>query len=111
MTKIKVLRSAPARLKGMLFSKPSDDMVLLVPCNDVHTYGMSYPLDIAFVDRNAHVIQTYRNVAPKCRIRCPRATAVLERAARSEIQWYSVGRYAGPGVHSAIKKTKRKVKV
>ena len=46
---------------------------VLVPCRDVHTFGMRFPIDVAFVDASGTAVEVYRCVAPRCRIRCRRA--------------------------------------
>src|ERR671910_890461 len=70
-----------ARLRGML-GQPAPlpgQGLLLTPCSSVHMYGMRYPLDIAFLDRNGRVIATYPGLAPGSRTRWHRnATHALE---------------------------------
>lgn len=33
-------------------------------CNAVHTVGMHFPIDIAFVDRHGRLLRLYQNVPP-----------------------------------------------
>lgn len=102
MTKLRILRRLPARLKGLMFTQPTHDIAMLVPCNDIHTFGMRYALDIAFIDRRGKVLRSFRNVGPGCRLRCSDAIAVLERAYSLDKQWFRPGKYAGNQIHKAI---------
>ena len=72
---LELATTARDRLKGLLFTDPDDVTRLLIPCHDVHTYGMRYPLDIAFISRDGVVLDVHRNVAASRRMRngpaCP----------------------------------------
>lgn len=91
---LKLAGRFPARVKGLLRAKPGG-VLLLMPCNDVHTVGMSDLLDIAFVDADGCIIESYRAVAPFRRIRCRKAVAVLERFSTCDSPWFSVGDCVG----------------
>lgn len=94
---IEVLKLAgrfPARVKGLLRSKPGG-VLLLMPCNDVHTVGMNDLLDIAFVGDDGRIVESYRAVAPLRRLKCRKAVAVLERFSTCDPPWFSVGDYVG----------------
>jgi uncharacterized membrane protein (UPF0127 family) len=53
--------------------------ILLVPCNGVHTYGMSFPLDILFLDETGRVLRREPAVQPWARpVRVNTARYVLE---------------------------------
>lgn len=80
----------PARIKG-LFGAKHGGVLLIAPCNDVHTFGMSDLLDIAFVGKDGRVIESYQAVAPFRRMRCRRAVAVLERYSTCDSPWFAVG--------------------
>jgi hypothetical protein len=52
--------------------------MLLVPCEGIHTFGMKFPIDVVFLDREYRVIKTAESVPPR-RIRfCLRAHSTLE---------------------------------
>lgn len=79
-----------ARLRG-LFGRPGfDGVLLLVPCHDVHTFGMKRPLDIAFVAGNGTVVESHRGVEPRRRLKNREATATLERFACAS-PWFAPG--------------------
>ena len=88
-----------SRLRGLLFAPESDDLMVLLPCSDIHTFGMNYAIDVAFLDAKGAVMQTLRDVMPNKRIRCPGAVAVVERRAIPRELWFeegerlSLGRY------------------
>lgn len=88
------IAATPARrLRGLLFARPSDDELLLVPCRSVHTFGMGFALDIAFLDKWGRVIKVNRDVMPKRTVRCAHARAVIERYAQPRKAWYMPGDY------------------
>jgi uncharacterized protein len=52
---------------------------LLIPgCRSVHTFGMRFPLDLLFLDRESRVIEIRRNVPPGRLIRMREAAAIVE---------------------------------
>ena len=104
MAKLKIYRSHMARLRGLLGTMPNEDLVLLTPCSDVHTFGMSYSLDLAFIDARGRVLKSYRNVEPGSRLRCAHAKGVVERAACSHKKWFAPHHFAGESIYKALGK-------
>ena len=82
--------SMPRRLKGLYGRNGFDAVLLLAPCNDIHTFGMHHRLDIAFVAPTGMVLEAHRDVGPNRRLRNRRAAAVLERIAANQ-PWYEPG--------------------
>ena len=80
-----------SRLRGLLRSAPSNDLLLLLPCRDIHTFGMSYAIDVAFLDSHGVVVRAQRDVLPNRRLREPAAVAVLERYAVPRKEWLVAG--------------------
>ena len=68
------------RLRGLLGTDADAEPVALVGCSSVHTFGMRYPLDVAFVSREGVVLKTKR-VWPGHVVRCPHGSYVVERPA------------------------------
>jgi len=67
--KIRVADGWLARLKGMLghpAPRPGEGL-MLTPCTSVHMYGMHYPLDVVFLDREGTVVALYSSLAPGAR--------------------------------------------
>ncbi len=87
---LELATTAKERLRGMLFRDPDDVTRLLIPCHDVHTFGMRYPLDVAFISRDGHVLEVHRNVATMRRIRRKEASLVAERFSRDG-EWLKEG--------------------
>ena len=87
--------SIPQRTRGLLFEEPSGTMLLLAPCNDVHTVGMRHRIDVAFVDGGGRVIEAHRDVGPRRRLRNRRAVAVLERFSTCDTPWLRPGEQLG----------------
>ncbi len=43
---------------------PDGSGLLLVPCSSVHTMGMRFPLDLAFLDGAGRILQTRPDLSP-----------------------------------------------
>ena len=43
---------------------PPGKGLLLVPANSIHTIGMSFPIDVAYLDRAGRVIHLYHRLPP-----------------------------------------------
>lgn len=86
-----------SRLRGLLFAPASDDLMVLMPCHDIHTFGMGYALDVAFLDASGKVLKSIRDVLPNRRLREPTAVAVLERRAIPREVWFEEGDRIGLG--------------
>lgn len=82
--------TATARLRGMLFRDPDEITRLLIPCRDIHTFGMRYPLDVAFISKEGKVLEVHRNVATMRRLRRSDASLVAERFSRGG-EWLRKG--------------------
>jgi uncharacterized protein len=90
------------RLRGLLLRPaPVDGSGLLIdPCASVHTFAMTYPIDIVYLDRNYRVLRTIDGLAPWRVSACKAARMTLELAAgqaralgverSQQLQWQSV---------------------
>ena len=70
-----------SRGRGLLGrrSLAAGEGLLLTPCRSIHMFGMRFPLDVAFLDREGTVVETYPGLAPGRRTRWHRtARHVLE---------------------------------
>ena len=54
------------RLRGLLARPPlrSEEGLLLLECGSVHTVGMTYPIDVAFIDAGGVVVRSIPNLGP-----------------------------------------------
>jgi uncharacterized membrane protein (UPF0127 family) len=77
---VPIATSFASRLLGLaLLSRDRAGPGLLIPrCRSVHTFGMRFPLDLLFFDRDGRVIEARRSVPPGRVVRCGGAATVLE---------------------------------
>ncbi|HST45727.1 MAG TPA: DUF192 domain-containing protein [Luteimonas sp.] len=70
------------RLRGLLFrpalSPDGSEALVIVPCASVHTFGMAYPLDLVFLDREGRVCGWREALAPWRMAGCRGARATVE---------------------------------
>src|SRR3954447_2089617 len=82
-----------SRLLGLalLRSLPSGHALLIPDCRSVHTFGMRFPIDVAFLDEHGRPIRVERAVGSRRVLVCRRAFAVIESSAGE------IGRYVHEG--------------
>lgn len=82
----RVARSLLARMRGLIGTKrlPPGEGMLILRCNAIHTFFMSFPIDATFLDRKGLVVKVVRNIRPWRPFVWGgfRAAKVLETAAR-----------------------------
>jgi uncharacterized protein len=74
------------RLTGLLFRPHlrQGEGLLLKPCRAVHTCGMRYPIDVAYLDADGAIVGLWHEVPPGLRLPwCRAAASVLELPART----------------------------
>lgn len=86
----RVLATAGERLRGLLGTGPEACAVLLTRCRSVHTIGMGYAIDLAFVGGGGEVLLSKRGVPPWRLVSCASAACVLERPSSDE-KWLQEG--------------------
>jgi uncharacterized membrane protein (UPF0127 family) len=64
--RVEVADTARARSRGLLGSDGwrGRDGMLLSPCRNVHTFGMRYPIDVAFLDAEDVVLKVVHGQRP-----------------------------------------------
>ncbi|MEU8591586.1 DUF192 domain-containing protein [Streptomyces sp. NPDC048664] len=84
---LEIARSARARRRGLLGRDDIEGALLLSPASAVHTLGMRFAVDVAYVDRTSRVLAV-RTMRPG-RIGLPRLRArhVLEARAGMLERW------------------------
>lgn len=82
MLEVSVLSTWRERLRGLLGTGPAAGAVMLTLCSSVHTFGMRYDMDLAFVGERGEVLLVRRGVPPGRVCSEPRARCVIERPAR-----------------------------
>lgn len=88
--KLEVASTMGARLRGLLGRPDFDGVLMLVPCRDIHTFGMRRPIDVAFVAPDGTVLESHRSVPPARRLKNKGAAATLERHA-TDTAWFAPG--------------------
>lgn len=68
------------RRKGLLGrdSLSAEEGLWILPCEAVHTFGMRFPIDLIYLDRNNRVKKTRSNVGPFRLSGCLSAHSVIE---------------------------------
>lgn len=63
---VKVADNVATRIKGLLGRKPLSSFqgLLIKPCKQVHTIGMSYPLSIWYIDKQLKIIKIVDSLEP-----------------------------------------------
>ena len=73
------------RMRGLLGKPPlkENEGLLIVPCSSVHTFGMSYAIDLVFLDKQLTIVKTVSALKPWRMAASNAASMVLELAADS----------------------------
>ena len=87
LASLEVADDRPARRKGLLGRDHVEGALLLVPARSVHSLGMRFPIDVAWLDRELTVLRVAR--LPRNRLTRPvaRSHAVLEAEAGAFARW------------------------
>src|ERR1700723_1812879 len=79
---VEVAEHSAARRKGLLgrSSLAAGEGLWIVPCESVHTFGMKFPIDLVYLDRNK-TVKKVRSAVPPWRLSaCLSAHSVIELA-------------------------------
>ena len=93
VTDARVLASAEvadtgrARSRGLLGRRGLDGALVLRPCHWVHTLGMKFALDVAFLDSEGEVIRIAHMRRHRMGWPVPRAHSVIEAEAGAFARW------------------------
>jgi uncharacterized membrane protein (UPF0127 family) len=62
----RVARTLFERMKGLIGTKslPKGEGMLILRCNSIHTFFMSFPIDATFLDRDDKIVKVVRNIRP-----------------------------------------------
>ena len=82
-TSVEVARTSATRRRGLLGRKgqPHGSAIVITRCNAIHTIGMQFAIDVAFVDAEGCVRKIVYRLRPRRIAIAPRASAVIELAA------------------------------
>jgi len=67
-SEVEIARTGWARLKGLI-GRSSQDFppgrgLWIAPCQGVHTIGMSFPIDVAYLDSGGRIVKLCHELAP-----------------------------------------------
>ena len=76
-----------ARRRGLLGRSELEGALVIRPCRAVHTIGMKFPIDVAFVDANGVVMKTLQMPRHRLGLPVPKARLVIEARAGAFGRW------------------------
>lgn len=81
--RLMVTRGPLERMRGLLCRPPlgEGEAMYFAHCNSVHTVGMRYPIDVAFLDEGGVVLRVVEALKPMRMAVCWRAKSTVEFAA------------------------------
>ena len=85
---VEVADHGATRRRGLLGRKElsQEEGLWIVPCESVHTFGMQFPIDLIYLDRNKQVKKVRSNVPPWRLSACLSAHSILELASGTIIK-------------------------
>lgn len=87
LASIEVADARSARRRGLLGRDRIEGALALQPCRWVHTIGMRFPIDVAFVDDDGVVVKTMQMNRHRVGVPVWRASAVIEAEAGAFARW------------------------
>jgi uncharacterized membrane protein (UPF0127 family) len=75
------------RRRGLLKRDRLEGALVITSCRWVHTIGMRFPLDVAYVDRDGTVVKAVRMGRHRVGFPVPKATWVIEAEAGAFARW------------------------
>lgn len=87
LASIEVADARSARRRGLLGRDGIDGALAIRPCRWVHTIGMRFPVDVAFVDDDGVVVKTMQMNRQRVGVPVWRASAVIEAEAGAFARW------------------------
>ncbi len=87
LASLEVADERAARRKGLLGRDSIDGAMLLVPARSVHSIGMRFPIDVAWLDGDLTVLRTVRLARNRMTRPVLRAHSVLEAEAGAFARW------------------------
>jgi uncharacterized membrane protein (UPF0127 family) len=87
LASLEVADTRPARRRGLLGRDQLGGAMLLVPARSVHTFGMRFPIDVAWLDADLTVLRTRTMARHRLGLPVLRARAVLEAEAGTFARW------------------------
>jgi uncharacterized membrane protein (UPF0127 family) len=82
-----IAESRSLRRRGLLGRTDLDGALVIRPCRSVHTLGMKFPIDVAFVDADGVVMKTLQMPRHRLGLPVPKARIVIEAKAGAFARW------------------------
>ncbi|MFK8022979.1 MAG: DUF192 domain-containing protein [Ilumatobacter sp.] len=79
--------SRSTRRRGLLGRHHFEGALVIHPCRWVHTVGMKFPIDVAFLDGDGVVVKTVHMPCHRVGLPHPRARTVIEAEAGAFSRW------------------------
>ena len=80
-------RTRTERRKGLIGREDLEGALILEPCRWVHTIGMRFPIDVAFVSESGEVVKTMQMHQQRVGVPVWRASVVIEAEAGAFARW------------------------
>lgn len=87
LASLEVVETRRTRRRGLLGRDGIEGALLLVPARSVHTIGMRFPIDVAWLDADLRVLRTARLARHRMSRPVVRARSVMEAEAGSFARW------------------------
>lgn len=87
LASVEIADARSARRTGLLGRDGIDGAIVLRPCRWVHTIGMRFPIDVAFVSDDGIVVKTMQMHRHRVGVPVWRASAVIEAEAGAFARW------------------------
>jgi uncharacterized protein len=82
-----VLAGRRDRARGLIGRDGAEGAVVLAKCRWIHTVGMRFPLDVAYLDRDGIVLKTVRMNRNRLGLPVTKASTVVEAEAGAFARW------------------------
>lgn len=84
LSSVQKTETAWERTKGLLGRRGLEDGegLLITPCSSIHTFFMTFPLDVVYLDREDKIVKLIENLRPWRMSGCFRSAKVLEVGSR-----------------------------
>ena len=76
-----------ARRRGLLKQDHFEGALVIDPCRWIHTIGMRFPIDVAYLDADGNVLKTVRMGRHRVGVPVPKARSVVEAEAGAFGRW------------------------
>lgn len=84
---LRIAASYRARSKGLLGQDGIDGALMITPCGSVHTFGMRFTIDVAYLDRKFNVVAVHTMKPGRLGMVRLQSRHVLESEAGSMEKW------------------------